>query len=49
MEEDAEFIRRCIEDVLGSGRVVVLVMSSYGGFPGSEACRGLGVREREEG
>jgi hypothetical protein len=48
MKEDAEFIHKRIEEVLDSGKDVILVMNSYGGFPGSESCQGLSKGEREK-
>lgn len=36
---DVEVVRTAVEEVLAAGKDVVLVMHSYGGFPGSEAMK----------
>ena len=42
MQDDAASIKKVISGVVDSGKEVVLVMSSYGGYPGTEATEGLG-------
>lgn len=41
MSDDALYIREVIEHHITKGRDVVLVMNSYGGFPGTQAIQGL--------
>lgn len=45
--EDVTAIRDCITSLVSEGNDVVLVVHSYTGLPGSEACKGLGKKERE--
>ncbi|KAE9373310.1 alpha/beta-hydrolase [Stipitochalara longipes BDJ] len=42
VQDDAASIKSVITGVVDSGKEVVLVMHSYGGFPGTEATEGLG-------
>jgi len=42
MQEDAAQIHSVIESVLDEGNDVVVAVHSYGGFPGTEALKGLG-------
>lgn len=44
---DVEKISRVIAEEADRGQDVVLFMHSYGGIVGTEACRGLGKKERE--
>jgi pimeloyl-ACP methyl ester carboxylesterase len=47
--EDVAAIRDAVSKLVEEqGKDVVVVLHSYGGFPGSEALKGLGKREREE-
>jgi pimeloyl-ACP methyl ester carboxylesterase len=41
MQDDAESIKEVISSVVASGKEVVVVMHSYGGYPGTEATKGL--------
>lgn len=43
---DVEAISKAIEEEADKGQDVVLFMHSYGGVVGTEACRGLGKKER---
>ena len=43
--EDVSIIRNAIESHVDADRDVVVVMHSYGGLPGTEACVGLGKTE----
>jgi hypothetical protein len=38
-EEDVEVVRSSIEEIVSTGRDVILVCHSYAGIPTSEACR----------
>lgn len=49
MDDDADHIHSVITNILDSGKNVVLVMSSYGGIPGSQAVKGLSREERGPG
>jgi hypothetical protein len=42
MQDDAASIKKAISGVVDSGKEAVIVMSSYGGYPGTEATEGLG-------
>lgn len=44
---DVAAIRDCVTELVSNGKEVVLVVHSYGGFPGGEAPKGLGKKERE--
>lgn len=44
MEDDAHYIRDLLQKLVSQGLDVILVMNSYGGFPGTEALRGLPSR-----
>ncbi|KAF8846945.1 hypothetical protein BDZ45DRAFT_608176, partial [Acephala macrosclerotiorum] len=46
-EEDIFFIASTIRKLSDDGKDVVLTMNSYGGFPGTEASKGLSKNERE--
>ncbi len=48
MKEDAELIHKNTAEVLDSGKDAIVVMSSYGRIPGSEACEGLSKEERNK-
>lgn len=43
---DVEAISKAIAEEADKGQDVVLFMHSYGGIVGTEACRGLGKKER---
>ena len=47
MEDDAARIHGVAEKLLDLGKDVVIVMNSYGGLPGTQACEGLSKKERE--
>ncbi|PYI21098.1 alpha/beta-hydrolase [Aspergillus violaceofuscus CBS 115571] len=47
-EADVALIRARIEDAIGDGRQVLLVVHSYGGLPANEAIRGLDSKTRHE-
>jgi pimeloyl-ACP methyl ester carboxylesterase len=44
---DVAAIRNCVTELVSDGKEVVLVVHSYGGFPGGEAPKGLGKKECE--
>jgi len=44
LEDDALYIREVVSAYLSKGKDIVLVMNSYGGFPGTEAIKGLPSR-----
>jgi pimeloyl-ACP methyl ester carboxylesterase len=46
MTDDAAHIRSDILSILDSGKNVVLALQSYAGFPGSEAVKGLSLKDR---
>lgn len=46
-EEDVSFIASTIQKLSDEGKDIVLTMNSYGGFPGTEASKGLSKKERE--
>ncbi|CZR54075.1 uncharacterized protein PAC_03958 [Phialocephala subalpina] len=46
-EEDVSFIAATIQKLADEGKDVVLTMNSYGGFPGTEASKGLSKKGRE--
>jgi pimeloyl-ACP methyl ester carboxylesterase len=46
MYDDADNIHRMVEYLADAGKEVVLVMHSYGGLPGTQACEGLSRAER---
>ncbi|KAL5331283.1 hypothetical protein ACEPPN_000813 [Leptodophora sp. 'Broadleaf-Isolate-01'] len=48
-QEDAAFIHSTLLQLVEQGKDVVLAMNSYGGFPGTEATKGLSKGEREKG
>ena len=48
MQDDAAAIKAVISSVVDSGKEVVLVMHSYGGFPGTEATEGLGKADLQK-
>lgn len=47
MYDDAAAIRTVLVSLVEQGKEIVLVMNSYGGYPGTEATKGLGKIERE--
>ena len=46
--DDAKFIRETTQKLADDGKDIVLVMHSYGGFPGTESANGLTRRQREQ-
>lgn len=46
MADDASTIHETLAKLSDQGKDIVMAMSSYGGFPGSEACKGLSKTER---
>ncbi len=48
MQDDTAAIKAVISSVVDSGKEVVLVMHSYGGFPGTEATEGLGKADLQK-
>jgi pimeloyl-ACP methyl ester carboxylesterase len=48
MQDDAAEIKTAISGLVDSGKEVVLVMHSYGGYPGSEATEGLARADRKQ-
>jgi pimeloyl-ACP methyl ester carboxylesterase len=48
MQDDAAAISDVISQLVNEDYDVVVVMLSYGGYPGTEACRGLSKAERQE-
>lgn len=46
MYDDADNIHRLVEKLADEGKDVVIVMHSYGGLPGTQACDGLSRTER---
>lgn len=48
MADDAAHIHGIVEALANEGRQVVVVMSSYGGIPGTQAVKGLTRKERQE-
>lgn len=47
-QEDTDFIHAAILKLADQGKDVVLGMNSYGGFPGTEASKGLSKSERQK-
>ncbi|KAK0119922.1 hypothetical protein ONS95_011347 [Cadophora gregata] len=47
-QEDAAYIHSALLQLVEQGKNVVLAMNSYGGFPGTEATKGLSKGEREK-
>jgi pimeloyl-ACP methyl ester carboxylesterase len=47
--DDVEAVRTALNSALGDGNDVVVVMHSYGGFPGSAACKGMSKEDRMKG
>ncbi|KAG4439575.1 hypothetical protein IFR05_004923 [Cadophora sp. M221] len=47
-QEDASFIHSTILKLVEQDKDVILAMNSYGGFPGTEASKGLSKAEREK-
>lgn len=45
-EEDAAFIKATLLKLADEGKDIVLAMNSYGGYPGTEATKGLSKKER---
>ncbi|KAI1126011.1 alpha/beta-hydrolase [Nemania abortiva] len=48
LDKDTAFIRAFVEDLINKGRVVAVLMHSYGGQVGSNALLGLGPKSRAE-
>lgn len=48
MADDAEHIHGIIEALANDGKDVLVVMSSFGGIPGTQAVKDLTRRERQE-
>lgn len=46
MYDDAENIHRLVENLADEGKDIVIVMHSYGGLPGTQACESLSRNER---
>lgn len=46
MYDDANNIHRLVERMADEGKDIVIVMHSYGGLPGTQACEGLSRTER---
>lgn len=46
MFDDADNIHQLVETLADEGKDIVMVMHSYGGLPGTQACEGLGKAER---
>lgn len=46
MYDDADNIHRLLEALADEGKDILVVMNSYGGLPGTQACEGLGLAER---
>ncbi|KAH8756650.1 Alpha/beta hydrolase fold-1 [Diaporthe sp. PMI_573] len=46
MYDDADNIHRLVESLADEGKNIVIVMHSYGGLPGTQACEGLSRTER---
>lgn len=46
MYDDADNIRRLAEALSDEGKDIVIVMHSYGGLPGTQACEGLSKTDR---
>jgi pimeloyl-ACP methyl ester carboxylesterase len=44
--EDTEAVRAALNTAIGDGNDVLVVMHSYGGFPGSAACKGMSKEDR---
>lgn len=44
LEDDVGHIREVLQGLLSDGKDVVMMMNSYGGFPGTEAIKGLSSR-----
>ena len=47
--DDAASIHSAISNLVKSGKEVIVMMNSYGAFPGTEACKGLAKSEGEVG
>jgi hypothetical protein len=47
VQDDAAEIKAAISSLVDSGKDVVLVMHSYGGYPGTEATEGLARADRK--
>jgi hypothetical protein len=48
LEDDVAALRAVLEPLADSGKSIVLVLSSYGGFPGTEASYGLSIASRSK-
>lgn len=48
LQDDAAYIHSTLLQLVEQGKDVVLAMNSYGGFPGTEATKGLSKGEREK-
>jgi hypothetical protein len=48
LQRDVPIIRDSIAELVSNGKEVVLVVHSYAGFPGGEARKGLGKKERAD-
>jgi pimeloyl-ACP methyl ester carboxylesterase len=46
--DDVSFIKATIQKLVDDGKDVILAMSSYGGYPGTESTQGLSKKERTE-
>jgi pimeloyl-ACP methyl ester carboxylesterase len=48
MTDDAASIKAVISDLVNNGKEVIIVMHSYGGYPGTEATGGLAKADRQK-
>ena len=48
MNDDAIFFRGIIEKLANQGKDVIVLPHSYGGVPGTEACKGVSKAERQK-
>lgn len=46
MSDDVQAVRTALEAVVGEENEVAVIMHSYGGFPGSTACKGTSKEDR---
>ena len=49
LETDTSFVREYVQNLIGEGHTVVVIMHSYGGQVGSNALHGLGVKDDSKG
>lgn len=48
MSDDVQAVRTALDTAIGEENEVVVVMHSYGGFPGSAACKGMSKDDRSK-